>query len=30
MQKAELKSKTSEEMSKAAGGLDIPGFKWPL
>ena len=28
--KAELKSKTSEEISKAAGGLDIPGFKWPI
>jgi nucleoid-associated protein EbfC len=28
--KAELKSKASEEISKAAGGLDIPGFKWPL
>ncbi len=28
--KAQLKSKTSEEFSKAAGGLGIPGFKWPL
>ena len=28
--KTELKSKTSEEISKAAGGLDIPGFKWPI
>ena len=28
--KARLKSKTSEEISKAAGGLGIPGFKWPL
>ena len=29
--KAQLKSKTSEEISKAtAGGLGIPGFKWPI
>ena len=28
--KLELKSKTSEEISKAAGGFGIPGFKWPL
>ena len=28
--KAELKSKTKEEISKATGGLGIPGFKWPL
>ena len=28
--KAELKSKTTEEISKATGGLGIPGFKWPL
>ncbi|MDC3125640.1 YbaB/EbfC family nucleoid-associated protein [Candidatus Pelagibacter sp.] len=28
--KAELKSKTSEEISKATGGFGIPGFKWPL
>ena len=28
--KNKLKSKTSEEISKATGGLDIPGFKWPL
>ena len=28
--KSELKSKTNEEISKAAGGLNIPGFKWPL
>ena len=28
--KQKLKSKTSEEISKAAGGLNIPGFKWPL
>ena len=28
--KAQLKTKTSEEISKATGGLGIPGFKWPL
>ena len=28
--KAQLKSKTSEELSKATGGFGIPGFKWPL
>tara|TARA_Y100000996_G_scaffold401557_1_gene372607 strand:+ start:1203 stop:1520 length:318 start_codon:yes stop_codon:yes gene_type:complete len=28
--KAQLKTKTSEEISKAAGGFGIPGFKWPL
>ena len=28
--KSKLKSKTSEEISKAAGGFNIPGFKWPL
>jgi DNA-binding YbaB/EbfC family protein len=28
--KAQLKSKTSEEISKAAGGFGIPGFKWPI
>ncbi len=28
--KAKLKSKTTEEISKATGGLNIPGFKWPL
>jgi len=28
--KAQLKSKTNEEISKATGGLGIPGFKWPL
>ncbi len=28
--KAQLKSKTSEEISKATGGLGIPGFKFPL
>ena len=28
--KSQLKSKTSEEISKAAGGFNIPGFKWPI
>ena len=28
--KTQLKSKTSEEISKATSGLGIPGFKWPL
>ena len=28
--KAELKTKTTEEISKATGGFNIPGFKWPL
>ena len=28
--KTKLKTKTSEEISKATGGLGIPGFKWPL
>ena len=28
--KEQLKSKTSEEISKATGGFGIPGFKWPL
>ena len=28
--KSQLKLKTSEEISKATGGLGIPGFKWPL
>ena len=28
--KAQLKSKTTEEISKATGGLGIPGFKWPI
>ena len=28
--KSQLKSKTSEEISKATGGLGVPGFKWPL
>ena len=28
--KSNLKSKTSDELSKVTGGLGIPGFKWPL
>ena len=28
--KIQLKSKTSEEISKATGGIGMPGFKWPL
>ena len=28
--KSQLKSMTSEEISKATGGLGIPGFKWPI
>ena len=28
--KTRLKSKTSEEISKATGGIGIPGFKWPV
>ena len=28
--KAQLKVKTTEEISKATGGFGIPGFKWPL
>jgi len=28
--KTQLKSKTSEEISKATGGFGIPGFKWPV
>ena len=28
--KIQLKSKTSEEISKATDGLGIPGFKWPI
>ena len=28
--KSKLKSKTADEISKATGGLGIPGFKWPL
>ena len=28
--KVQLKSKTSEEISKTTGGFGIPGFKWPF
>jgi len=28
--KVDLKSKTSEEISKVTGGFGIPGFKWPI
>ena len=28
--KEKLKTKTSEEISKAAGSFGIPGLKWPL
>ena len=28
--KEQLKIKTTEEISKATGGFDIPGFKWPF
>jgi nucleoid-associated protein EbfC len=28
--RSKLKIKTSEEISKATGGFNIPGFKWPL
>ncbi len=28
--KEKLKTKTSEEISKATGSFGIPGFKWPL
>ena len=28
--KTQLKTKTSEEISKATGGFGIPGFKWPI
>ena len=28
--KNQLKSKTSDEISKATGAFGIPGFKWPL
>ena len=28
--KTQLKSKTSEEISKATDGFGIPGFKWPI
>tara|TARA_Y100000768_G_C23720354_1_gene560030 strand:+ start:206 stop:523 length:318 start_codon:yes stop_codon:yes gene_type:complete len=28
--KSQLKTKTTEEISKATGEFGIPGFKWPL
>ena len=28
--KAQIKTKTNEEILKATGGFGIPGFKWPL
>ena len=28
--KLQLKTKTTEEISKATGSFGIPGFKWPL
>ena len=28
--KSQLKTKTSEEISKATGDLGIPGLKWPI
>ena len=28
--KSDLKTKTSEEISKTTNGFGIPGFKWPL
>ena len=28
--KSQLTTKTSEEIFKATGGIDIPGFKWPM
>jgi DNA-binding YbaB/EbfC family protein len=28
--KSKIKTKTSEEILKATGGLGIPGFKWPV
>tara|TARA_B100000886_G_scaffold238137_1_gene166874 strand:+ start:288 stop:605 length:318 start_codon:yes stop_codon:yes gene_type:complete len=28
--KHNLKTKTSDELSKVTGGFGIPGFKWPL
>ena len=28
--KSQLKTKTSEELSKATGEFGIPGFKWPI
>ena len=26
----DLKTKTTDEITKATGGFGIPGFKWPL
>tara|TARA_B100000530_G_C15645915_1_gene364256 strand:- start:227 stop:544 length:318 start_codon:yes stop_codon:yes gene_type:complete len=28
--KNQIKAKTTDEISRAAGGFGIPGFKWPL
>ena len=28
--KSQLKTKTTEEISKVTGGFNIPGLKWPL
>tara|TARA_B100000700_G_scaffold284450_1_gene337712 strand:- start:9 stop:326 length:318 start_codon:yes stop_codon:yes gene_type:complete len=28
--KTQLKTKTTDEITKATGGFGIPGFKWPL
>ncbi len=28
--KSKLKAKTSEEISKATGGIGMPDFKWPI
>ena len=28
--RSQLKTKTTEEISKVAGGFGIPGFKWPF
>ena len=28
--RSSIKEKTKEEISKATGGLGIPGFKWPF
>tara|TARA_B100001559_G_C15955110_1_gene373921 strand:- start:60 stop:377 length:318 start_codon:yes stop_codon:yes gene_type:complete len=28
--RSQLKTKTSEEISKTTGGFGIPGFKWPI
>ena len=28
--RSELKSKTSDEISKSTSGFGLPGFKWPL